>query len=104
MRGFSWARTALRTRATPRRPRAAAPGSTPHAGIELYAEVFAAAGALEHLEGFASRHGAQFYRLPVNTESVTLTESPWSVPEEIAFGPDRLVPLRAGATVAWKLA
>jgi dihydroorotase len=77
---------------------------TAHAGIELYAEVFAAAGALEHLEGFASRNGAQFYRLPVNTETVTLTESPWSVPEEIAFGPDRLVPLRAGATVAWKLA
>jgi dihydroorotase len=76
---------------------------TAHAGIELYAEAFAAAGALEHLEGFASRHGAQFYRLPVNTESVTLTESPWSVPEEIAFGPDRLVPLRAGAAVAWKL-
>jgi dihydroorotase len=77
---------------------------TAHAGIELYAEVFAAAGALEHLEAFASRHGAQFYRLPVNTGTVTLTESPWSVPEEIAFGADRLVPLRAGGTVAWKLA
>jgi dihydroorotase len=77
---------------------------TAHAGIELYAEVFDAAGALEHLEGFASRHGAQFYRLPVNGDSITLAESPWPVPEEIAFGADRLVPLRAGGTVAWKLA
>jgi dihydroorotase len=76
---------------------------TAHAALELYAEAFAAAGALDKLEGFASRHGAQFYRLPVNSDSVTLAESPWSVPEEIAFGPDRLVPLRAGATVAWKL-
>ena len=76
---------------------------TAHAGVELYAEAFAAAGALDRLEGFASRHGAQFYRLPVNADSITLTESSWSVPEEIPFGPDRLVPLRAGATVAWKL-
>jgi dihydroorotase len=77
---------------------------TAHAGIELYAEAFAAAGALDKLEGFASRHGAQFYGMPVNGDSILLTEAPWSVPEEIAFGPDRLVPLRAGATVAWKLA
>ncbi len=77
---------------------------TAHAGIELYAEVFAAAGALDKLEGFASRHGAQFYGMPVNGASIQLAEAPWSVPEEIAFGPDRLVPLRAGATVAWKLA
>jgi dihydroorotase len=76
---------------------------TAHAGVELYAEAFATAGALDGLEGFASRHGAQFYRLPVNADSITLTESSWSVPEEISFGPDRLVPLRAGATVAWKL-
>jgi dihydroorotase len=77
---------------------------TAHAGIELYAEAFAGAGALDKLEGFASRHGAQFYGLPVNGDSITLAEAPWSVPEEIPFGPDRLVPLRAGATVAWKLA
>jgi len=77
---------------------------TAHAGIELYAEVFAAAGALEWLEGFASRHGAQFYGLPVNRDSITLVAKPRPVPREIAFGPDRLVPFRAGATVAWKLA
>lgn len=64
----------------------------------------AAAGALERLEGFASRHGAQFYGLPVNRDSLTLVAKPWPVAREIAFGPDRLVPFRAGATVAWKLA
>jgi len=77
---------------------------TAHAAIELYAEAFAAAGALDQLEGFASRHGAQFYGLPANEDAITLTETPWEVPAELAFGADRLVPLRAGANVGWKLA
>jgi dihydroorotase len=76
---------------------------TAHAGIELYAEVFAAAGALDRLEGFASRHGALFYGLPVNGDTLTLEEAAWPVPAEIPFGADRLVPLRAGSTVGWKL-
>ncbi len=77
---------------------------TAHAGIELYCEVFAAAGALDKLEGFASRHGAAFYGLPLNRDTVELVDEPWSVPAEIGFGADTLVPLRAGATVAWRLA
>jgi len=77
---------------------------TAHAGIEFYAEVFAGAGALDRLEGFASRHGAQFYRLPVNPDTVTLVEAPWTIPQEYPFGADRLVPLRAGAQVGWRLA
>ncbi|MGH8700177.1 MAG: dihydroorotase, partial [Burkholderiales bacterium] len=76
---------------------------TAHAGIELYAEAFAAAGALDRLEGFASRHGAQFYGLPVNGDSITLAEEPWSVPADVPFGADRLVPLRAGERVGWRL-
>jgi dihydroorotase len=76
---------------------------TAHAGIELYAEAFAAAGALERLEGFASRHGAQFYGLPVNEGTITLAEEPWPVPDDLPFGGDRLVPLRAGEVVKWKL-
>jgi dihydroorotase len=76
---------------------------TAHAGIELYAEAFAAAGALERLEGFASRHGAQFYGLPVNEGTITLAEEPWPVPGDLPFGADRLVPLRAGEVVKWKL-
>jgi dihydroorotase len=77
---------------------------TAHAGIELYAEAFAAAGALDRLEGFASRHGAQFYGLPVNADTLTLAEESWSVPSDIPFGADRLVPLRSGDRIAWRIA
>jgi len=74
-----------------------------HAAIELYAEVFDAANALDRLEGFASFHGPDFYRLPRNADSITLVREPVAVPAELAFGDDRLVPLRAGGTVAWRL-
>ncbi len=77
---------------------------TAHAGIELYCEAFSAAGALEKLEGFASRHGAAFYGLPVNSDTIALADEPWSVPAEFAFGADALVPFRASSTVAWRLA
>ncbi len=77
---------------------------TAHAAIELYCEVFAAADALDKLDGFAGRHGAAFYGVPVNGETIDLVNEPWSVPAEIAFGADTLVPFRAGATVAWRLA
>ena len=75
-----------------------------HAGIELYAEVFAAAGALGQLEGFASLHGADFYRLPRNETTLTLLPQPWQVPASYPFGSDVLVPLRAGERIAWRLA
>ena len=75
-----------------------------HAAIELYAEVFAAAGALAQLEGFASLHGADFYRLPRNETTVTLLPQPWEVPASYPFGSDVLVPLRAGERIAWRLA
>lgn len=77
---------------------------TAHAGIELYAEAFAAAGALPRLDDFASRFGAQFYGLARNTEKITLIEEPWQVPTEVAFGPERLVPFRSGEYVRWRLA
>jgi dihydroorotase len=75
-----------------------------HAALELYAEVFEQAGALDRLEAFASHYGADFYRLPRNSESVTLVKESWQVPEELQFGEDRLVPLRAGETITWRLA
>ena len=75
-----------------------------HAGIELYAEVFAAAGALERLEGFASVYGADFYGLPRNRATLTLLPQPWEVPASYPFGSDVLVPLRAGERIAWRLA
>jgi dihydroorotase len=73
-----------------------------HAGIELYAEVFEAANALDKLEAFASFYGADFYGLPRNTEQITLVKDAWTVPESIAFDGDVLVPMRAGQSVAWK--
>jgi dihydroorotase len=77
---------------------------TAHAGIELYAEAFAAARALDKLEAFAAGHGAAFYGLPVNREKITLVQESRPVPQEIPFGTDALVPFRAGASVAWRLA
>ncbi len=71
--------------------------------LELYAEAFEAAGALDRLEGFASFHGADFYRLPRNPGKVTLTRETWTVPEEVAFGADRIVPLSGGEPLAWRL-
>ena len=77
---------------------------TAHAAIELYAEAFAAAGALDRLEGFASEHGADFYGLPRNAGTLTLKREAWRVPKSLAYGSDLLVPLRAGADVQWKVA
>jgi len=77
---------------------------TAHSALELYAEVFEAAGALDRLEAFASFHGADFYRLPRNTGKVTLVRESWTVPHQLSFGDDVLVPMRAGEKLAWKLA
>jgi dihydroorotase len=75
-----------------------------HAGIELYAEVFGAVGALEKLEAFAATHGADFYGLPRNGGTITLVAEPWEVPARYPFGTEELVPLRAGERIAWRLA
>lgn len=76
---------------------------TAHAAIELYAEAFEEAGALDKLEGFASLYGPDFYQLPRNRTQITLRKQAWTVPETLPFADDVLVPLRAGQTVAWKL-
>ncbi|MEO6032757.1 MAG: dihydroorotase [Burkholderiaceae bacterium] len=72
--------------------------------LELYAEAFDAAGALDALEGFASFHGADFYGLPRNTGHITLKRQPWTLPEAVPFGDAQLKPLRGGETLAWQLA
>lgn len=78
---------------------------TAHAGIELYAEAFEQAGALDRLEAFASFNGPDFYRLPRNTDTITLVKEDWSVPAAVDYLPgDPLVPLRGGETIGWKLA
>ena len=71
--------------------------------LELYAQAFETAGALDKLEGFASFHGPDFYGLPRNTTQVTLKREPWTVPESLPFGPAQIKPLCAGQVLAWKL-
>lgn len=75
-----------------------------HAALELYAEAFEEVGALDRLEGFASRFGADFYQLPHNSERIRLVREDWQVPDSYPFGQGRLVPLRAGEKVGWRLA
>lgn len=77
---------------------------TAHAAIELYAEVFEAENALDKLEAFAGFYGPDFYGLPRNTETITLVKQSWQVPESYPYAGDVLVPLRAGADIAWKIA
>lgn len=76
---------------------------TAHAAIELYAEAFEQAGALDKLEGFASLNGPKFYNLPVNSDKITLVKQAWNVPATMAFGGDVVVPIRADETIAWQV-
>ncbi|MGH8120984.1 MAG: dihydroorotase [Gammaproteobacteria bacterium] len=74
-----------------------------HNALELYAGVFEAAGQIDRLENFASRFGADFYGLPVNSGTITLEKKDWTVPETLPFGSEVVVPLGAGGTCRWKL-
>nr|WP_315494982.1 dihydroorotase [uncultured Rhodoferax sp.] len=76
---------------------------TAHAAMELYAQAFDAAGALDKLEGFASFHGADFYGLPRNTGTLTLKRESWTPPESFAFGETSLKPLAAGEALQWRM-
>ncbi|AGH81423.1 dihydroorotase [Psychromonas sp. CNPT3] len=73
------------------------------AAIELYAEVFEKAGALEKLEAFASFHGPDFYGLERNSDTITLQKKEWQVPETLEFGNDKVVPVKAGEMLAWQV-
>ena len=77
---------------------------TSYAALELYAEAFEQAGALDKLEAFASFHGPDWYGLPRNSGTVTLAKENWTVPADYPFaGGDTIVPLRAGETLSWKM-
>jgi len=77
---------------------------TAHAALELYAEAFESANALDRLEAFASHHGADFYGLPRNASKVTLERRVWKVPASYPLGDETVVPLRAGQSIGWRLA
>ena len=76
---------------------------TAHAAIELYAEAFEDAGALDKLEAFASFRGAGFYGLPRNTDTITLKRESWDAPARLKMGEESLVPLRAGEAIRWRV-
>jgi len=76
---------------------------TAHAAIELYAEVFDEADALDKLEAFASLNGPRFYQLPVSSDKITLTRSSWQVPATLAFGNEQVVPIRANDQIHWQV-
>ena len=73
------------------------------AALELYAQAFDDAGALDRLEGFASFYGADFYGLPRNTARVLLKRADWTLPETLAFGEHQLKPLAGGQVLRWRL-
>src|SRR4029077_8172883 len=76
---------------------------SPPLAIELYAEVFDAAGKLDKLEAFASFHGADFYGLQRNPGTLTLKKRSWMPPASYGFGADSLVPFRAGEEIHWSI-
>jgi dihydroorotase len=76
---------------------------TAHAALELYARVFEEAHALDRLEDFAARFGADFYGLPHNTATITLEKVDWRVPDHYPLGETRVIPLCAGVTLSWRI-
>jgi len=74
-----------------------------HAALELYAEAFEAADSLDRLEAFASFHGADFYGLPRNIDTIELRREAWRVPGKYPFGEHDVVPLRAGEELRWRV-
>ena len=71
--------------------------------MELYAQSFDQAGALDRLEGFASLHGPDFYNLPRNHGTITLARESWTLPAELPMGSETVVPLNGGETIGWAM-
>ena len=74
-----------------------------YAAIELYASVFDSMNSMDTLEKFASRNGARFYGLPLNTQTITLRREGWRIPDSLSFADNMLVPFQAGEVCQWKL-
>jgi dihydroorotase len=73
------------------------------AAVEMYAEVFEQANAMDKFEAFASINGADFYGLPYNKTSITLERESWEIPQSVPFGDSVIIPLAAGNQLNWRL-
>ena len=71
--------------------------------LAIYAQAFQQAGALANLEGFASFHGPDFYGLPRNTETLTLRQKKWTIPQSYDFGETKVIPMFAGTEIDWSV-
>ena len=69
--------------------------------MEIYAEIFDQNNAIEKLENFCSKFGADFYKLNQNKEKLKLTRSKNKVPTVIKIDNDDVVPLMAGQEIGW---
>lgn len=76
---------------------------TSFAALSFYAEVFERSGALDRLEAFSSIRGANFYELPLNEGTVTLSKTDWTVPKQFRFGDSLVTPLMGGETLGWTI-
>lgn len=74
-----------------------------HAAIELYAEAFDNAQALDKLEGFSSFYGADFYGLPRNKDTITLTRNSWLAPKSYPFADEKIIPFRQDTPLQWQI-
>ena len=74
-----------------------------HSALELYAEVFDDADALDGFEAFVSINGADFYALPRNQGRVRLSREAWTLPASLPYPDSQLIPFRAGEALRWKL-
>ncbi len=74
-----------------------------YAALELYAQAFEQANALDKLEGFSSFFGADFYQLPRNTETITLQKQTWTVPDSYQVDDETIIPLKANEELHWKM-
>ena len=95
--------SAPHARHTKEAPRGCAGIFSAHAAVELYAEVFEDAGALDRLEAFASHHGSDFYGLPRNKGTLCMVRDEWVVPGAYDFGEHEVIPLRAGESLRWRV-
>jgi dihydroorotase len=71
--------------------------------LAVYAEIFAAQGAMDRLESFASLNGPAFYGLAPNEARIRLEPVKTKIVDEIATENGPIVPFRAGEEIGWRV-